>query len=184
VLDEIVDTYFGAVDRIGEAVDEIEERIFGDEDPEGDERPLQRDMLRIRRDVLTFRRRVAPLREVLLQLLREDQVFMTPASRHWYEDILDHLMRVTDEIDNQRELIGNAVDAHLAMVSNQMNATMKTMTSWGAILIVSTLISGIFGMNFDSIPSLHWEHGFSLAIGVMVVSTAILYWVFRKKRWI
>lgn len=184
VLDEIVDTYFGAVDRIGVRVDDIEERIFGDEDPERDERPLQREMLQIRKEVLGFRRRVVPLREVLLQLLRDDLPFMGPNSRHYYEDVFDHVMRITDEIDNQRELIGNAVDAHLAMVSNQMNATMKKMTSWGAILIVSTLISGIFGMNFDDMPQLHWRHGFYLSLVVMVGMTTGFYLYFKKKRWI
>jgi len=141
-------------------------------------------MLQIRKEVLQFRRRVVPLREVLLQLLRDDLPFMGRNSRHYFEDIFDHVMRITDEIDNQRELIGNAVDAHLAMVSNQMNATMKKMTSWGAILIVSTLISGIYGMNFEHMPSLNWDYGFWISISAMITATFGLYLYFRKKHWI
>jgi magnesium transporter len=184
VLDEIVDSYFGTVERLGDQIDAIEEKIFGDENPEVDERPIQREMLDIRKDLLEFRRRVVPLREVLLMLLRDDLDFVTEESRHYYQDILDHVMRVTDEIDNRRELIGNAVDAHLAMVSNQMNLTMKKMTSWGAILIVATLISGVFGMNFDDTPILHYQNGFAGAVTVMVVLTGLFYLYFRRKHWL
>jgi magnesium transporter len=184
VLDELVDSYFGAVELIGDQIDDIEERIFGDQNPEGDERPLQREMLESRKRLLAFRRRVVPLREVLLMLLRDDLTWIEAGTHHYFQDVLDHVMRITDEIDNRRELLGNAVDAHLAMVSNQMNLTMKKMTSWGAILIVSTLISGIYGMNFDNMPELHWEHGFRFALLTMLAATVGLYAYFKKKGWI
>ena len=184
VLDEIVDTYFGAVESIGDVIDDIEERIFGDEDPGADERPMQREMLEVRKSLLMFRRRIVPLREVLLMLLRDDLPFVDQGSHHYFQDVLDHVMRITDEIDNRRELIGNAVDAHLAMVGNQMNQIMKKMTSWGAILIVSTLISGIYGMNFENMPELKLEHGFRFALLSMVVVTLALYLYFKRKRWI
>ncbi len=184
VLDELVDSYFGAVELIGDQIDDVEERIFGDENPEHDERPLQREMLEIRKSLLEFRRRVVPLREVLLMLLRDDLPWIDSDTHHYFQDVLDHVMRITDEIDNRRELLGNAVDAHLAMVSNQMNLTMKKMTSWGAILIVSTLISGIYGMNFDNMPELHWDHGFRFALLTMLAATVGLYLYFKRKGWI
>jgi magnesium transporter len=184
VLDEIVDAYFGAVELLGDHIDGIEERIFDDDDPEIDERPIQREMLNVRKGLLSFRRKVVPLREVLLMLLRDDLPYLDKTAHHYFQDVFDHVMRITDEIDNRRELIGNAVDAHLAMVSNQMNATMKKMTSWGAILIVSTLISGIFGMNFRNMPPLEWEQGFGLSLLAMVLVTALLYWYFKRRRWL
>jgi magnesium transporter len=184
VLDEIVDSYFGAVELMGDHIDDIEERIFNDRDPETDERPIQREMLNVRKNLLGFRRKVVPLREVLLMLLRDDLPYLDNTAHHYFQDVFDHVMRITDEIDNRRELIGNAVDAHLAMVSNQMNATMKKMTSWGAILIVSTLISGIFGMNFKNMPVLEWTHGFGLSIAAMLFVTGVLYWYFKRRRWV
>jgi len=184
VLDEIVDTYFGAVEAIGEEIDDIEERIFSEVNPEVDERPTQREMLYVRKRLLNFRRKVVPLREVLLMLLRDDLAFMGPNSHHYFQDILDHVMRITDEIDNRRELIGNAVDAHLAMVSNQMNQTMKKMTSWGAILIVSTLITGIFGMNFQDMDLLNERWGFRGVLFFMAAATFGLYYYFKRKNWI
>jgi len=184
VLDEIVDSYFGAVESLGDRIDDVEVRIFSDRDPERDERPIQHEMLTIRKDLLSFRRKVVPLREVLLMVLRDDIPYVDATAHHYFQDVLDHVMRITDEIDNCRELIGNAVDAHLALVSNQMNATMKKMTSWGAILIVSTLISGIFGMNFVNMPVLQWDNGFALSLVAMGLVTAALYGYFRRRHWV
>ena len=72
-------------------------------------------------------------------------------------------------IDSQRELMGNAVDAHLAIISNRVNEVMKQMTSWGAILLGSTLVAGIYGMNFDHMPELHWRLGYAWALGLMAI---------------
>ena len=105
-------------------------------------------------------------------------------TRVYLQDVLDHLLRIGDEIDNQRELIGNAVDAHLALASNQMNEIMKKMTSWGAILLGSTLIAGIYGMNFKDMPELELRYGYYGALGAMVLLTTLLYVMFRRKRWL
>jgi magnesium transporter len=184
VLDTIVDTYFGMVDYLGEEVDAIEERIFEETDPESDEMVIQREMLGVRKRLLAFRRRVVPLREVLLLVLREDLPWMTRDTRPYLQDVFDHVMRVTDEIDMRRELIGNAVDAHLALASNHMNQIMKRMTSGGAILIVATLIAGIYGMNFDDMPELHWRLGYPGALGLMLVATGGLFIYFRRRNWL
>lgn len=184
VLDAVVDTYFEMVDALGEEVDAIEDRIFGDRAPEVDETDIQLDMLEARKRLLAFRRRVVPLREVLLVLLREDVPWMGPEARQYLQDVFDHVMRVTDEIDMRRELIGNAVDAHLALVSNHMNQIMKRMTSWGAILIVATLIAGIYGMNFDAMPELHWAFGYPGALVAMAVLTLGLYRYFSRRGWL
>jgi magnesium transporter len=184
VLDAIVDTYFGMSEMLGEEVDDIEDRIFDDPDPEDDDMALQREMLDIRKRLLRVRKRIVPLREVLLTLLRDDVPWLSGETRQYLQDVLDHVMRVTDEIDMRRELIGNAVDAHLALTSNHMNRTMKRMTSWGAILIIATIVTGIYGMNFDDMPELHWALGYPWALTLMVVLPGAAYLYFRKRRWL
>jgi magnesium transporter len=184
ILDEVVDSYFSAVDHIEEQLSRIEDHIFDDADPERDERPIQQSMLQLRRDLLGFRRRAVPLRDVVLSLLRGEVPWVEEATRVYLQDVFDHLLRIADEIDNQRELIGNAVDAHLAIVSNQMNEIMKKMTSWGAILLGSTLIAGIYGMNFDDMPELRFRFGYYGALGSMALLTAILYRTFKKRGWL
>jgi magnesium transporter len=184
ILDEVVDSYFSAVDRIEQRLSEVEDRIFDDADPEADEQYIQQSMLHLRRDLLAFRRLAVPLRDVVLSLLRGEVEWVGADARVYLQDVFDHLLRIGDEIDNQRELIGNAVDAHLALVSNQMNEIMKKMTSWGAILLGSTLIAGIYGMNFDEMPELRWQFGYAGAIGAMVVLTTILYLMFKRRHWL
>jgi magnesium transporter len=87
-------------------------------------------------------------------------------------------------VDNHRELMGNAVDAHLAIMSNRMNKVMKRMTSWGAILLGSTLVTGVYGMNFHHMPELTWHWGFWWALSVMAFITVAGYLWFRAKDWL
>ncbi|MEX1218557.1 MAG: magnesium transporter CorA family protein, partial [Acidimicrobiales bacterium] len=145
---------------------------------------LQQDLLQLRRSLITFRRRVVPLRDVVLSLVRREVPWVEEAAILYFEDVFDHLLRVIDQIDTQRELMGNVVDASLALASNRMNEVMKKMTSWGAILIVATLVSGIYGMNFSDMPELNWRYGYFMALGIMLSLTTGLYVYFRRKKWL
>ncbi|MEJ6512795.1 MAG: magnesium/cobalt transporter CorA [Actinomycetota bacterium] len=182
LLDELVDGYFAEAERAEDALELIEEALFDlGPPPEG---TLQQELLELRRSMITFRRRVVPLRDVLLALLRREVPWVEETSIVYFEDVLDHLLRVVDQIDTQRELMGNVVDASLALASNRMNEVMKKMTSWGAILIVATLIAGIYGMNFTDMPELHWKFGYYGALGLMLFTTSCLYLYFRRKKWL
>ena len=100
------------------------------------------------------------------------------------QDVYDHVLRVVDLVDSGRELMGNAVDAHLAIISNRLNQVMKKMTSWGAILLGSTLVAGIYGMNFRHMPELSWELGYAWALGLMLTITIVGYWFFKRRDWL
>ena len=131
-----------------------------------------------------FRRRVVPLRDVVLSILRGEIEQIDQSVLVYFEDVLDHLLRVIDQIDLERELVGNVVDASLALGANRMNQVMKKMTSWGAILIVATLVAGIYGMNFTNMPELHWHYGYYAALGTMLAVTVGLYAYFKRKGWL
>ena len=77
-----------------------------------------------------------------------------------------------------------AIDAHLAIISNRMNSVMKKMTSWGAIILGSTLVAGIYGMNFRHMPELQWQYGYAVALGIMATITIVGYWYFSRKDWL
>ena len=100
------------------------------------------------------------------------------------QDVYDHVLRVTDWIETQRDLLTGLLEADLAVVSNRMNQVMKRMTSWGAILLGSTLIAGIYGMNFKNIPELNWGFGYPLALGTMLALTIFLYTWFKRRDWL
>ena len=182
VLDEVVDGYFNALARSDDVLERLEERIFADGEP--DESTIQAEMFRIRRELTEFRRLVVPLRDVLQALLRREVPWIDERTLLHLQDVYDHLLRTVDQLDSQRELLGNAVDAHLGLMSNRMNRVMKSMTSWGAILLGSTLIAGIYGMNFQHMPETGWTVGYPMAIGMMAVLTGVLWWYFRRKDWL
>ncbi len=145
---------------------------------------MQRDLFAVRRDLLQFRRRVVPLREVVAALLRREVDWIDDATLVHLQDVYDHVLRAIDAIDSQRELLGNAVDAQLAIASNRMNGVMKKMTSWGAILLASTLVAGIYGMNFEHMPELRWRLGYPFALSIMLAITVAGYRAFRRRGWL
>jgi magnesium transporter len=100
------------------------------------------------------------------------------------QDVFDHVLRVLDLIDSQRELLTGLLEGRLAVQANQMNEVMKATSSWGAILIVATLIAGIYGMNFKHMPELGWGYGYPAALGSMLLITVILYFVFKRRGWL
>ena len=182
VLDELVDGYFDATDAMEDRVEELEDRIF--EEPPGSARELQQDMFGLRRELLQLRRAVVPLREVLASMLRDEVQFVTGDAVVACHYVFDKLLRAIDLVDEQRELLGNAVDAHLAVMSNQMNLVMKKLTAWGSILFGATLIAGIYGMNFTDMPELRWRFGYPMALGMMAVVSTLLWRMFRKRDWL
>jgi magnesium transporter len=182
LLDTVVDGYFEAIEKAEDRLEDVEEALFSDSPPP--DGSFQQDLLEIRRRLILFRRRVVPLRDVVLSILRGEVEQIEKEALLYFEDVLDHLLRVVDQIDLQRELVGNVVDASLALSGNRMNQVMKKMTSWGAILIVATLIAGIYGMNFTNMPELRWHYGYFAALGTMVVVTLALYAYFKRKGWL
>ena len=162
----------------------INPRFYESGGTDASEAAVQSELYALRRELLVFRRRVQPLREVISALLRREVDWVDTLARTHFQDVYDHVLRATDQLDAQRELLGNAVDAHLALISNRMNEVMKKMTSWGAILLGSTLIAGIYGMNFRHMPELDWEFGYPLALGVMAVVTFGLWRYFKRKGWL
>jgi magnesium transporter len=180
LLDVIVDRYFNVTDRVDERIDTVEEIVFSD--TTSGETP--REVFDLRRALVRFRRSVSPLREVVAELLRREADCIGEAAIVRMQDVYDHVLRVSELVESQRELVTGLLEANLAVASNRMNQVMKRMTSWGAILLGSTLIAGIYGMNFKHMPELHWYLGYPLALGMMLVLTAVLYTYFRRRDWI
>ncbi|HEY4397132.1 MAG TPA: magnesium/cobalt transporter CorA [Acidimicrobiia bacterium] len=179
-LDVIVDRYFDIGDRFDDRLDDVEEIVFST--TRGDDIP--REVFDLRRVMVTFRRVVAPLREVVAALLRKEATTVGDEAVVHLQDVYDHVLRVTDWIETQRDLLTGLLEADLAVMSNRQNRVMKRMTSWGAILLGSTLIAGIYGMNFRDIPELDWAFGYPFALGLMLTLTIVLYTWFKRRDWL
>ncbi len=180
LFDEIVDRYFEVTDWFDDRLDEIEAVVFSDNPPP----VIPRDIFTVRSDLTTLRRAAAPMREVVNAIIRREIDFVDEVAIIHFHDVYDRVLRVGDLVEAQRDLLTGLLEANLAVTSNQLNQVMKKMTSWGAILIVATLIAGVYGMNFRHMPELHWQYGYAMALGLMVVSTFVLYRMFKKRDWL
>jgi magnesium transporter len=183
LLDEIVDGYLDAVERLEDLSDDIEERVSEDSVDDRSDGSLAKDIFELRQTVVRFRRLAVPMREVV-DLLLETPEIATPSLLPYYRDVLDHVIRASELIDNVRDLLTSARELQLAQASNRLNEVMKRVTSWGAIILVPTLIAGIYGMNFRHMPELSWAVGYPSALGVMGLSAFVLYRVFKKRDWL
>jgi len=102
----------------------------------------------------------------------------------YYQDLYDHSSRIVDSVDTFRDLLSGALDAYLAIASNRMNGIMKTLTSASIILLIPTLIAGIYGMNFENMPELHTRYGYFIVLGVMAATMIFLTFTFKRKKWL
>ncbi|MEX0991708.1 MAG: CorA family divalent cation transporter [Actinomycetota bacterium] len=189
LLDEIVDDYFDVVDRFEEQADALTDRVFDDQNSTGSKalqerrKALQLEIHRLRGELAKFRREILPFGE-LRELAQRPAPFVGPAAAEDFRDVADAVLRVIELIDNARDQLTSAFEAQMAQVSNELNQTMKKLSGWAAILLVPTLIAGIYGMNFREMPELRFALGYPMALGLMVVAAFILYRVFKHKDWL
>lgn len=185
LLDTMVDQYFEVVDQYGERIELLEQFVAEEAGPNlhRAHAPL-RELFLVKRDLLELRKTITPEREVLQVLVRGDiRELRETGKRAYFQDVYDHILRVTDEIDTFRELSSNVIDAYLAAASNRLNEVLKVLTSVATVLLVLTLITGFFGQNWEAIPygsvSLFW-----LSMGFMVVAAVAIAVYFRRRGWL
>lgn len=179
LFDAIVDDYFPVIEHFGERAERFESRVFDEQQP-----PSMEAVLLLRRELLTFRRIVAPQREVLGALLRREVPLLRPERLPYFQDVYDHIIRVTGEIDALRELLSAQLEAQFSLSANRLNTTMRMMTAWSIILMSMALIAGIYGMNFRWMPELQWRGGYPVALLLMVAVGAGLIGYFRRRHWL
>jgi magnesium transporter len=183
IADEIVDDYLTVVEELEERADDLESKVFRATPDLPDNPPIQRSILRLRRDAVRLRRHAVPMRQAL-DRLADDSPLMTERLVPYVRDVTDHLLRTIELTDGVREILTTIVDIRMAQSANQLNEVMKKLTAWAGIILVPTLIAGIYGMNFDHMPELHWVLGYPMALALMVGSAIALYVGFRKRGWL
>jgi magnesium transporter len=135
-------------------------------------------------DLLSLRRAVAPLAEVANRLTRFDLPHIPEDTRPYFRDVYDHVLRLNETIDMQRELLTTALEAHLSLMSVAQNEHMKRITAWAGMIAVPTMIACVYGMNFEHMPELGWTYGYYGSLGVMALACVGLYVGFKKSGWL
>jgi len=177
-LDELVDTFFPALDAIGERLVEVEEAVLaGDVDVQG-------DILVIRKDLIGVRRVIGPMRDAMVVLLRRDLGLFSNEAQRYLQDVYDHLIRLAESVEDYQEVLAGTLDANATMASNRVNTVARNLAAYAAIFAVVTMISGIYGMNFHHMPELGWRFGYAWAVGLMVLCAGGLWVYFKRKGWL
>ena len=180
LMDFIVDHFFPIVGALEERLDGLEEQIFGGEPT----RAAIESIYDLKRDLLLLKRSVSPLTDICNRLTRFDSAIIPDDTRPYFRDVYDHVIRINETVDTLREMVTSALEAKLSLISVAQNEVTKKLAAWAAILAVPTLIAGIYGMNFEFMPELHWRHGYAAVMGVMVGLCSFLYWRFKRAGWL
>jgi magnesium transporter len=180
LMDFVVDRYFPIVDELEEKLETLEETIFAG----GMSRETTEQIYGLKRDLVGLKRAVSPLIEICNRLVRFDIGLIPEDVRLYFRDVYDHVMRINETVDNLRELLTTALEANLSLISVAQNEVTKKLAGWAAILAVPTMIAGIYGMNFEFMPELHWRYGYALTMAGMVVVCGFLYTRFRRAGWL
>jgi len=181
IMDFVVDHYFPIIDVLEEHLQKIEEEIFSGGVRE---KEVAHGIYRLKSQMLYLKRAVSPLIEVCNRLARYDNKLILPETRLYFRDVYDHVIRINESVDNMRELLTSALETNLALVSVRQNEVMKKLAAGAAMIAVPTLIAGIYGMNFQHMPELHWALGYPLAWLLMIGSSGLLYYLFHRSGWL
>lgn len=181
ILDVMVDSQFSAVQALDDVLDELEDRVFDQCGAYLSE--LQRDIFTVRKNLVTLRRLTLPMREIINSILRGDTVPVSKVMQPYFTDVYDHTLRVDEWVDSQRDLVTSLLDANLTIQGNRMNLIMKKVTSWAAIIAVPTAITGFFGQNV-AFFGFGKPSGLILSCALMVATTGVLYWQFKRRDWL
>lgn len=178
VCDLVVDNYLRLARQVEADVIEAERQVF----QPGGARATE-TIYALKRQVLQFRISVDPLVPVM-EDLTQGRIALCAGLSEYFRDVLDHVLRVDRMVEAQNELLTGALAANLALVTMQQNVDVRKISAWAAIIAVPTLIAGIYGMNFDDMPELHWGIGYPLVWAVMIVACLYLYARLRRSGWL
>lgn len=180
VLDFIVDAYAPIVDGAEDSVLELEQRTLDAFLSRGEIRRL----FTLRRELLKFRRILGPMEEVAGKLQSLDLPCIDPNVRPYFRDIADHIRRVNSRLNGLTEILTSVFEVANLLEQQRQGVITRKLASWAALLAVPTAIAGIYGMNFDHMPELHWRYGYPLVMGLMAAVCLGLYISFKRTRWL
>lgn len=179
IVDQVVDRYEDVAAELVEDVDEVEASVFSE--------ARTNDAARIyvlKRELAEMRRAVVPLRDPVSRFASGTVRGLHPDAAPYFRDVADHLTRVTETVDNLDSLLSTAFDAHLAQISINQNDDMRKISAAVGIIAAPTLVAGIYGMNFDKMPELHWALGYPLSLLLMVGSSLAIWIIARRAGWL
>lgn len=178
LIDMIVDNYYVVMEKLGERIETLEEDIVRN----SNKRSLAKINM-LRKEMIILKRSVAPVRELVNGILRSESDLIEEKTEKYFKDVYDHIVQANDLAENYRDMMMNLHDLYISNVNLKMNEVMKVMAIVTCLLAPATVIGGIFGMNFETIPLLHNKWGFFISVGLMLFIPLAMLRMFRKQGW-
>jgi magnesium transporter len=179
LIDNIVDNYFYVTEFIGNETEKLEEKILNNQTPE-----YLIEIQKLKKQLAKFHKAISPLRKASSVLQNYSGDLISEKTARYFSDVYEHIQNAYETGEFQREEIYNLIDLHFNGVSFRTNQVMKVLTIISTIFIPLTFIAGIYGMNFDLMPGIHWKYGFFVLWIVLVIIVAFMIRFFKKRKWI
>ncbi|MEO1262925.1 MAG: magnesium/cobalt transporter CorA [Bacteroidota bacterium] len=179
LIDSIVDSYFPMLDKIEEVMTDLEENILMNNDPK-----IKSKIHELKLQTLHLRKSVGPLREAINQFAKSESALIKEETLVFVRDLYDHIIQVLDLVETYRDLVSGLNDLYISELSFKMNSVMKVLTIITTIFVPLSFLAGLYGMNFDHMPELHWKAGYFILLGVMLVVAVGLLIIFKRKNWL
>lgn len=180
LMDAVVDRYFPIIDAFETELETIEEQIF----QRGAARSNIQRLYELKRKAIELRHAVAPLMEAVGKLHGTRVHDVCARTQEYFRDVYDHLVRINASIDGMRDTIATAIQVNLSMVTIEESEVNKRLAAWAGIFAIVTAFAGIWGMNFEAMPELHWRWGYPVALGIMCLVSLALYRRFKRAGWL
>ncbi|MFH1328497.1 MAG: magnesium/cobalt transporter CorA [Candidatus Bathyarchaeota archaeon] len=178
ILDELVDRYFSVINDLDEKLTKIENNIF-----ETFSKESLQQIFSSKKEVLALKKLVSPQMEVLKTLTYRESPYISPSTQLYLRDVYDHMLRIFDTLENQRDLLSTTMDSYLSQVSNRMNEVMKALSIVATIMLPLSFLTGLYGTNFILLPGAEDPLGFWLLIAGMISVAGVMVMYFRRKKW-
>ncbi|HTO16541.1 MAG TPA: magnesium/cobalt transporter CorA [Edaphocola sp.] len=179
LIDGIVDEYFKALDLLSHRLSDLERKALSPKNKKN----ILIEISSLRNEIMIMRRAMTPVKDVVFTLWQANTPLIENRNARYFKDIYDHILLAIEYNDGYREMTVALQDLYMNQVNTRMNEVMKILTMATVLLAPATVIGGIFGMNFDKIPMVHNQVGFFITIGIMIITSILMIWYFRKKGW-
>jgi magnesium transporter len=179
LLDAVVDSYFAILENLGEEIECLEEDIINRPSPD-----TQSRIHHFKREMILLRKAVWPLRELISGLQRAESPLITDTTGIFLRDVYDHTIQIIDTVETFRDVLSGLLDLYISSIGNRMNEVMKVLTIIATVFIPLTFVAGIYGMNFEYMPELHWRWSYPVLWLAMLIIATVMFIFFKRKRWL
>jgi len=178
LIDLVIDQGFPILDECAAWIEQLEEQLMDKPRVE-----VLRDLHQLRRDLVLLRRMLWPQRDIINTLLRDAHPLIHADTRLYLRDCYDHSVQVIEILESFKETSASLMELYLSSTSNRLNEVMRVLTIIATLFIPPTFVVGVYGMNFDHMPELHWEYGYALAWLIIIVMVGGLLYYFKRNDW-